>query len=119
MLLVWLFALATGVVNACVLQPEARSGNASQTQQGHDSTSAHPNEPAPSPPCAKFCDEPATAGQVLAQQTDAFVALGLPPAPGHGVRLDATAQPASGVRAELAPRPAAIPIPIAFLRLAL
>ena len=104
MLLVWLFALATGVVNACVLQPEARHGGAS-----HNGDT----------PCAKFCDEPATAAQVLAQQTDAFVVLGLPPAPGHGLRVDATAQLANVACAEPAPRPAAIPIPIAFLRLAL
>ncbi|WP_372528008.1 hypothetical protein [Piscinibacter sp.] len=131
MLVVWLFALVTGVVNACTVAPEFRHNTSSQAHQQHDPMAAHANERssplghdegalhAGNASCAKFCEQPSTTAQVLKQQTDVFAVLGLPAVPGHGLRFDATADVASAVAVEGTLRPAAIPIPIAFLRLAL
>ncbi|HJW11561.1 MAG TPA: hypothetical protein VJ598_07235 [Albitalea sp.] len=120
MLLVWLFALGSGVVNACVLEPEAR----------HDAAAAHVQAGMPSPqhdedarhgtsaPCAKFCDDPAAAVQFLKQQTDVSMTLVALPTSAL-LPLIAEARVADAAAIERTPRSAAVPIQIAFLRLAL
>ena len=131
MLVVWLFALVTGVVNACTVAPEFRHDTSAQAHQQRDPMPAQAHERSSSlghdegvlhagnAPCTKFCDQPSTTAQVLKQQTDAFAVLGLPAVPGHGLRFDATADVASAAAIEHTRRPAAVPILIAFLRLAL
>lgn len=129
MLLVWLFALAASIVNACVLEPESRSVAASSQRHEaraastvHDEDASGHGDHAPDPskaPCTKFCDEPAANTQVVKQQLDPFNAAWLAPA---RVSLS-LADTVPGVIGTLAARHAlwrpAAPIPIAFLRLAL
>lgn len=73
MLLVWLFALASGVVNACALQNTGTHGHArvdesvavAPSAQGVDITAGHlgivashdENSNPSKPPCLKVCDE--------------------------------------------------------------
>lgn len=65
MLLVWLFALAAGVANACLLEPPGPHGHGAKTLTSgavpaapHGGVAAvHDNEPELSKaPCVKFCD---------------------------------------------------------------
>jgi hypothetical protein len=69
----WLFALAAGVVNACVLTPQASAGraidpvahsNAAQHEgHGHDGPLAHDGhqQDAGKTGCLKFCDDESSA----------------------------------------------------------
>jgi hypothetical protein len=129
-LLAWVFALATGVVNACVMQvdlPEsahasAHGGHALVGDADHSmphETDGHEHEShAGKPPCERCCDEPsALPQQAASQKSDSpsgFWLVSLPApsftwAASRVARLDG-----------IPPRwGATIPIPIAFLRLAL
>ena len=128
----WLLALGAGIVNACALEPELRhpaitaahdqhhsgSGNHdhdSHRSGGHD----HPSPHADNAPCAKFCDEPSTGAQTLEPQIDPFHAIGLAAPPVNSLTLHATTPLASSFAAHRELWRPAIPIPIAFLRLAL
>ena len=131
-LLTWLFALGAGIVNACVLEPELRHPvtNASHDQHhsgsgshhhdthhsgGHDRPSPHANNA----PCAKFCDEPSTGAQTLQPQIDPFHAIGLAAPPVNSLTLDATPPVGRAFAADHEQWRPAIPIRLAFLRLAL
>lgn len=129
-LLMWLFALSAGFVNACVLEARSPVGgvpggevvaHAHATSLPDADPCAH-GETAPDPgkaPCVKFCDEPAAGAQVLKTQFDpsstAWAAIASFSMPTVETPPAAVHEP--GVDHE--PWPAAIPIPIAFLRLAL
>jgi hypothetical protein len=131
-LLVWLFALAAGIVNACVLEPELRHGIASAVHDGHDAAAANKLQDAHAPgghdhrlphgneaPCAKFCDEPSAGAQTFKQQIDPFNAVWLAPAPVSSLSIDATTPVVGAFAADHELWRPAVPIPIAFLRLTL
>lgn len=126
-LLVWLFALTSGVVNACVIVPGAHgpvdvAGHAGHPALPHDAGCGHAHDPgdgrdAPPPACAKFCADGSSsvtpAPSVFNAGLGIDVALvptmalaGLPPDPGVAVEGLAAAPPA-----------APVPIAIAFRRL--
>lgn len=126
-LLMWLFALASCVVNACMLAPGAQhAAYGDPAQQGQHAhmpcglADGHSSPPASKTPCAKFCEEPsANAQTVNIQPNDTFNPVGLPmgPPPSFGtpVLVEVVDTPS--------PEPviwrASVPIPIAFLRLTL
>lgn len=128
-LLLWLFGLASGVVNACVVasglrhaahaaameaaQPQAAHGaNAAAAQHDHD---GHDEQP----PCERLCDEPAAPTQADKQQASPLSGFWLAAAPLPALpQWQAVTKRAPLPRTEPASR-AAIPIPIAYLRLAL
>jgi hypothetical protein len=131
-LLILLFALGVGIVNACVLEPELRDGIATAAHSGHDHTSSneshdgHGNgvlgDSAPhgdKSPCGKFCDETSVGAQNSKQQIDPFNAVSLGPVQSESIAVEQ----ASAIVGPLATDPIrwrqAIPISIAFLRLTL
>jgi hypothetical protein len=131
-LLGWLFALGVGVVDACVLDPglghgtsgATHGGHAPATPIGHDAGHAlvaHDHAPPQGnkASCVKFCDEPTTTSQNVKQQVDPFNAIFLAPSPSIFVEL----KPATGLGQRPFAEPGrwrpAIPIVIAYLRLAL
>lgn len=131
-LLVWLFALGVGIVNACVLEPDLRHGLAASAPDGHghavplDSHEGHVagvhDHSAPQGgklPCVKFCDEPSFGAQTVKQQIDPFSSVSPGPVPSGSMVVE---QVPVAVRPQATDptrwRPA-IPISIAFLRLTL
>lgn len=136
MLFVWLFALASSIVNACVPQasPSRTAGPvAVQTVQKqaselhcHD-VDAAAADPAPTPPvphvdktpCSKFCDEPSTGAQAVKQQLDPFGASWLAAMPVSAAITIAVPRVCGAFASERSAWRPAIPIPIAFLRLTL
>lgn len=80
MLLLWLFAVSSGIVNACVLEPHGTdahlagvqpSTHATTAMAGHAETSADHEGPLDSSraPCTKVCDD---GSQTLIKQLPAF-----------------------------------------------
>jgi len=129
-LVVWLLALATGFVNACVVNPalhtrivpaldqhEDRAANAGPADDhaGQPCGSAHD----PTPACSKFCSEPSTAAQDPKHPMDPADAvwLAMPIVAPLSVAPSPTAARVPGRDPERW-RPAAS-IPIFFLRLTL
>lgn len=131
-LLAWLLVLATGVVNACVVRAQLADANPAAAHgghaialdadhmAGHEASAVGQNEGISQPPCERCCDEPSVLPQQAAkQQSDSpngfwLAALPAPSfasaaASSHDTRLDSS-------QIRWGP---AIPIPIAFLRLAL
>jgi hypothetical protein len=131
-LLAWLFAVGSGVVNACVVQVElggiarmaaqddqAAAERAHQVQAhaagGHDHESHGGN-----PPCKRFCDEPSAVSQSAKHDLDSANGFWLAPAPAPTYLLVPAPSRADGAFHRRSERwRAAIPIPIAFLRLTL
>ena len=123
LLLAWVFALVSGVVNACIVGLDA-GGAEHIAGHGHSWMAAEMHDHGPAPeattPCAKFCDDesssvPPTPGSTPQVSFGAWMA----PAP-----LPAWTAPARGDGRDAFTGPAVegqgrIPIPIAFLRLAL
>ena len=131
-LLVWLFALGVGIVNACVLEPELREGIASAALSGHDHATTHESHdghgfgvhghPAPhgdKSPCVKFCDEPSVGAQTVKQQVDPFNAVWLGPVPSDSIAIEHAPALAGSLAIDPIRWRPAIPISIAFLRLTL
>ena len=131
-LLVWLFALTTGIVNACVVEPDLRHVALSAQHEPRDATPAHPHEHAAAtvghehqtpqgdtPACAKFCDDESASVPTVKQQTDLLNAVWLATPPTGSLAVQATHESVGGYRAESRLLHARIPIPIAFLRLTL
>ena len=121
LLLAWVFALVSGVVNACIVGLDA--GGAEHLEgHGHSWVTAETHDHGPMPeaatPCAKFCDDesssvppaPASTGQV---SFGAWIAPTPLPAWTAPARHDGPA----AVIGRTADGPGRIPIPIAFLRL--
>ena len=130
MLLVWMFALLSGVVNACLTEPRGEPGHAAThiSPADHPATAAvryhaadqaqdgeHPDKA----PCQKSCD---ASSQTLLKQLPKFdtpdlQALG--PVP-YRQAIDLSMAPAVLVRAALAAVPPPLPPPrVQFSRLAL
>ncbi|MGJ7498564.1 hypothetical protein ACSFA8_26390 [Variovorax sp. RT4R15] len=67
MLAVWLFVLASGFANACLLEASDHSGHQSSTESphmtGHAAATAHDGEQSSKAPCLKACDEGSQALQ--------------------------------------------------------
>lgn len=130
-LLAWLFALGTGIANACVVQPALRDcGQAASHEHFHAApdpahgqahgVAGHAHSASDTAPCERLCDQPSAVPQAAKQQTDVMNGLSwLAPAPLPV--WDFRALPA--VNAVIDGTPifwrATVPIPIAFLRLAL
>ena len=132
MLLVWLFALTMGMVNACLIGPELRqsalatqhehSGGTPEHQHAHNASAAphgHPSPHADNPPCAKFCADESVSAPILKPQSDTPATVWLAPPPSTALAVQAALAPVRAQDAERAPEHARVPIPIAFLRLTL
>ena len=132
MLAIWLLALTAGIVNACVVEPVSEPAAVSGLRHGsgpgvthtHSKSSGATGHDAPLPgdrkaPCAGHFGEESNSLPTLKQASAAWAGLWLAPPPRP---LPVNAPRALG---EFTPRPDAslrrerIPIPIAFLRLAL
>ena len=130
-LVAWLFAIATGFVNACVVQLEPQAvfhaahavmmhveEAAAHEAMGHEAAGAHEHEPdAANIPCERFCDEP--IAQPAKPHSDPFSGFWLAGAPAPAFY----SFPPADAHARFEPgrirggEP--IPIAIAFLRLTL
>lgn len=128
-LLLWLFGLASGVVNACVVASglrhaahaaaveaawdhAAHGAAAAGAQSGHED---HDEQP----PCERLCDEPVAPAQADKQQSSPLTGFWLAATPlATPPQWQADTRRAPLPRTEPASR-TAIPIPIAYLRLAL
>ncbi len=132
MLVVWVFALGSGIVNACIVAPglptsvpaitHDHEGAIAASPHGHATDAVgHVRHPSPgaTDACAKFCADESAGAPTKTQRPD-FVDLAcwaLAPMPPP--LLAALAQPAGALRADSTPWRAKVPIPIAFLRLTL
>jgi hypothetical protein len=123
MLLVWLFALGAGIVNACVLEPEPHDHvvrAASPHDQGHGAHGhRHPASSAAVPACVKFCTDGSTGPAVVKLPVKLPNVTALAPPLALAPAVQAALGPAGIVHAGYAQLPARIPISIAYLRLAL
>ena len=129
MLLVWLFALASGVVNACVgaVAPPPPGSLAAAVVEAAETAAGQVNlsgcisheERVTLSACLKFCDDEsagvATVKTVASPQAEAALAAW----PTLALALQAACDPLDVPRAEPAHPPAAVPVPIAFLKLTL
>ena len=138
-LLVWLFALGTGIVNACVVQlhmlPPApiaaqsvwgdNQQMASLDDEAADCATVHENhQPGdqtarPHLPCERLCDGPSIAPQPEKQQSNLLSGFWLAPAPVPSFDFQSSVDPVRIAPSEDARWRRTIPISIAFLRLAL
>lgn len=134
-LLVWLFALASGLVNACVIAPQLYSLESGQreapmsdamagapAQMVHAGCPDCPDEGATSlspGACGKFCLDESASVPTAKLALDPGPALGIALVPTLALSV-AEAGPRLQPRSDAAPPPKArVPVPIAFLRLAL
>jgi hypothetical protein len=134
-LLVWLFGLGSGIVNACVVADQLRQVEHATVPAHHDhgamalhSAAAEDAQPGAHdesgndlarPPCERLCDAPPAAPQADKQSANPLGAgwLAAAPLPSFDFRplaRPSAATPDAGLRWV-----ATIPIPIAFLRLTL
>lgn len=134
-LLVWLFALASGLVNACVIAPQLYSVKTEQRQapisdamssaagqMDHAGCPDCPDEGTTSVspgPCGKFCLDESSSVPTAKLVLDPAPALGIALVPTLALSV-AEAAPRLVPRPDASPPPKArVPVPIAFLRLAL
>lgn len=134
-LLVWLFALGTGVVNACVVQVQLHQA-AHVVAHGHQDMEAALDEGAvphatvhqhqsehqadrSHPPCERLCDAPSVAPQPEKQQSNLLSGFWLAPAPIASFNFQSSIEPDRIAPSTHVRWRKSIPISIAFLRLAL
>lgn len=131
-LLLWLFGLTSGVVNACVVASGLRHAAHVATVEAARDRAAQPAHAATAlglqcdhdghddaPPCERLCDEPVAPAQADKQQASPLSGFWLAAAPLVAVPQWQPAAPRAPLpRAEPGSR-TAVPIPIAYLRLAL
>lgn len=125
-LLLWLFGLASGGVNACVVGSGLRhaahaaaleAANDHASQAGHAAAAQHDHED--QPPCERLCDEPVAPAQADKQQASPLTGFWLAAAP-LAAPPQWQAVPWRGPLGRAEPGShTAVPIPIAYLRLAL
>ena len=125
MLLVWLFALASGVVHACVgaSQVLPAAAGAVMADVALDAVAlpdcmTHQADAGLSA-CLKFCDDESNGVAVVKVAASPQAAAALAVWPTLALALQAACDPLDLPRAEPAPPPAAVSVPIAFLRLTL
>lgn len=129
-LLVWLFGLGSGIVNACVVRGESSHaayavahdhGGAALVDEaqaphaaGHDHESV-----ATHLPCQRLCDAPSAAPQSDKQQSSPLSGLWLAAAPVPSFDFQSSAEPRRTVASTHVRWRKTIPVSIAFLRLTL
>lgn len=128
MLLVWLFALTSGIVNACIVAPEGRHAELMAQWQDevagahalHDHGAAAdeaPPENTALAPCAKFCADESSSPPALNLMVDPHQPLWLASAPTLALAAQVALAALPESDAPVAPVHARIPIPIAYQRL--
>lgn len=128
-LLLWLFGLTSGVVNACVVASGLRHvAHAVAVEAARDHGAPHAHAAAAQhdhdgrgeqPPCERLCDEPGAPTQADKQQASPLSGFWLAAAPPVSLpQWQAIARRVPLPRAGPVSR-TAVPIPIAYLRLAL
>lgn len=138
-LLVWLFALGTGVVNACVVQAQLQQPSTSAASSAvHDHqhmVAALDDEDAAAtvhehhqhgdqvdgthPACERLCNSPSVAPQPEKQQSNLLSGFWLAPAPVPSFHFESSLDAGRVVPTEPVRWRKEIPVSIAFLRLAL
>ncbi|HMA08936.1 MAG TPA: hypothetical protein VKP68_13775 [Ramlibacter sp.] len=139
-LLVWLFALGTSIANACVVQlhmqqpaqaaaQPALHGHlqlgAAPADEGADCAALHGHHQSGGqadrthPPCERLCDAPSVAPQAEKQQSNLLSGFWLAPAPVPPFDFQSAIEPVRIALSDDARWRRAIPVSIAFLRLAL
>lgn len=130
-LLLWLFALTTGIANSCIVEPGFRHAAIAAAHDHHCAEVgsaklavgelAHPHQSphADMAACAKCCDAASTSPPTVKQQADLswVVALALQSTPALAVWP--VFEPVGSLRIEPGLARARVPISIAFLRLTL
>ena len=132
MLVVLVFTLGSGVVNACLVDPGLQHAAPVATGHGHDAAQAGAHEhaagvaghtpqtsPGATAACAKFCADESACAPTKVQRADPVDAICLALIPMLAPAFPAVAEPGSVLRADRAMLRAKVPIPIAFLRLRL
>lgn len=122
-LLAWVFALASGIAHACIVGLESAPAARAQGH-GHElavDDHEHAAGMAASSPCAKFCDDESSVVPASAAAGSVVATFGawMAPSPQSAWPTFADEAGAAVGGAEPAPEHGRIPIPIAFLRLAL
>ena len=136
MLFAWVFALAAGIVDACIAEPELAAATPSLAAAGHvhapppaaaggaEAAADAPHHAAPAAgddpvPCIKSCADEASTLPTLKQASAPSSGLWLvsPPPPLLVSDPQVAGEPVA--RSDALLRREGIPIPIAFLRLAL
>lgn len=128
MLLVWLFALTSGIVNACIVAPESRhvetvaqwQADIASAHALHDHEAAADEAPpanAALAPCAKFCADESSSPPALNLMIDPQQPLWLASAPTLALAAQVALAALPESDAPVAPVHARIPIAIAYLRL--
>lgn len=130
-LLAWLFALSTGIVNACVVQAGLPNSADSVAHGNHEAVKAldqaevsggtgddHESHPG-NPPCERCCDEPSALPQAAKQHSEPLNGFWLASAPAPSFTFQAVSEANGTLDSRHIRWRAAIPISIAFLRLTL
>jgi hypothetical protein len=131
-LLVWLFGLASGIVNACVLgsaSPHAahaliRAGHVHEDGMAMPDSAGHGGHEHQrdqgKPPCERLCDAPVAARAADHDLAAALAGFWLAPAPLPSIAVRAVESADAVPGPDAAPRwRQGVPLPIAFLRLTL
>lgn len=125
-LLVWLFGLGSGIVNACVVKSQLRDVAQVTLHSGHDhaamdsSAAGHdPDSEHAKPPCERLCDGPPAAPQADHQPANPLSGLWLAAAPLPFSQFQTLANLSESRTGTAVRARAGIPISIAFLRLTL
>jgi hypothetical protein len=129
-LLVWLFGLGSGIVNACVVHTELSHGSATVAPE-HDGEGpvTHPADMQQAgddhdecdqtrPPCERLCDAPSVVPQAEKQQSNPLSGFWLVSAPIPASNFQRSAEPNRAVSSTVRWH-TTIPISIAYLRLTL
>jgi hypothetical protein len=130
LLLAWLFALATGIVHACVIAPAAHApamavpadphATAQPVSADHRPGCGECPDPHPagaSQACAKFCADESTSVRVVEQAFDPWTGLDIAVVPTMALSDVALAPVPAQRHPDAPPSLARVPAPIAFLRL--
>lgn len=127
-LLLWLFGVASGVANACLVASGLRHAAAVEAALDHASYGVHA-APAPGghdhgvqddqPPCERLCEEPMARTQGDKQQSIPLASFWLAGAPLPLFQQWPASETMSPAPRAEPPLRTAIPIPIAYLRLTL
>lgn len=131
-LLAWLFALASGIVNACVLAPgmhaaaaKVAAGVTAMQSMPGDHEAGCPDCPdeggasSPTSACAKFCVDGSSGSPSAQQVFDPWPALGIAVVPTMALSVVDAQLPAVDRPGGVPPHQATASIPIAYLRLTL
>lgn len=131
-LLVWLFALATGLVNACVIAPASMSGMAGMGDMHAASQPVSMDHKAGCPdcpdddspgisqgPCAKFCVDESTSVPAAKSAFDPWLGLDVAVVPTMALSVVAPAPFPAQRYLDAPPPPVRTSARIAFLRLTL